>query len=272
MAKNKNKRKQSQQDRAPKKVKVDDTPSFPSENPSTTRNKVKVSQTPLPPPFPHENNLPIPQDDFLRCVDPYKQSFEKAIETSYEGFAVDTEQGAKNDESAIFDHEDIQKALIKMDGCGLFRTDVTQPFGLGTICAKTYVTRCLLGDEGTTYKYLGLRMFAHPWTAGTDSNNSMPKDASVGLEDALGVISKLNNRLTERTQTHLNDLDEKRRARQGFSGQACVNGRAKFDITLINRMTNTPELKLEPTMGQDKCSVSWHAGKSKKRLRLASSY
>ena len=42
--------------------------------------------------------------------------------------------------------------------------DVTQPMGPGTPLAVTKVTRTCVGDPGITYKYLGLRMFAHPWT------------------------------------------------------------------------------------------------------------
>jgi hypothetical protein len=30
--------------------------------------------------------------------------------------------------------------------------------------SKTFVSRTLVGDPGTTYKYLGLRIFAHPWS------------------------------------------------------------------------------------------------------------
>ena len=34
----------------------------------------------------------------------------------------------------------------------------------GTRLAKTRVTRCLIGKPGITYFYLGVRMFAHPWS------------------------------------------------------------------------------------------------------------
>ena len=64
-----------------------------------------------------------------------------------------------------------------MEDEGLFRTDVTQPFSLGTKCAKTYVTRCLLGKDGTTYKYLGLRMFVHPWNTPTQRHET--RDVSL---------------------------------------------------------------------------------------------
>lgn len=281
MGKNKNKRKQKQRDQSSsfQKRKTTDqnghqgvlmlgqdvySPVQEVQHSQQVRNSGsnKVNPSLLPLAFPHDEDLILPKNDFLKCVHPYKESFQRAIETSYEGFAVDEGPtgmsiGDKVD-IPLFNHEAIQQALSKMDKCGLFRTDVTQPFGLGTRCAKTYVTRCLLGDEGTTYKYLGLRMFAHPWSVKPTSRQGLGS-----LDDALTEISKLNGKLTERTKHHLNDLEMKRKGRLGFhNGESHVSGRAKFDVALINRMVNSPDLKLEPTKKKDKCSVSWHADSS----------
>jgi alpha-ketoglutarate-dependent dioxygenase FTO len=173
----------------------------------------------------------------LRNIEPYKQSFQTALDTCYEGFAVD--MSLHHDIS----EETVQNALLHLEKQGFFRTDVTQPFGLGTKCAKTFVTRCLVGDQGTTYKYLGLRMFSKPW-----NNNK---------DDALQAIKTLNHVLTKRTEHHLSELDKRKRARG-----ASVQGRAGFDIVLINRMEHLPELKKEPSLGQGKCAVSWHADSS----------
>ena len=62
-------------------------------------------------------------------------------------------------------HRQFRECLhgIQADGL-LARHDVTQPMGLGTRLARTRVTRCLIGKPGITYKYLGVRMFAHPWS------------------------------------------------------------------------------------------------------------
>ena len=284
--KNKKKGNKRQQDvssaPAAKKTKLLSTkvPSSPSLVVPPTRNKAPPPSSSsrsvlLPPPFPTNEKFPFPPKDFLKNVDPYKESFQKAIDTAYEGFAVDEEQSAQGkSESSLFDHDSIQQSLIKMEECGIFRTDVTQPFGLGTKCAKTYVTRCLLGDEGTTYKYLGLRMFAHPWCeitgnststrgASTSNNTRNPDNNSMSLDHARGVISTMNRRLTERTKTHLDSLEQKRRERLGFNnGQPYTNGRACYDIALINRMTNSKDLKLERSVGRDKSAVSWHADSS----------
>ncbi len=272
MAKNPKKRKQQRNSHPTNKKKGRTETSSPSVSSSANKSRHQTSlipnnssnkaNVPLPLPFPHAPDLPIPEKDFLRNVEPYKRSFRTAIETSYEGFAVDMPSRVekRGDQNCFFHHEKIEQALLIMDRMGLFRTDVTQPFGLGTKCAKTYVTRCLLGEEGTTYKYLGLRMFAHPWD--TVSKASDDGD-TIQLNESLNIISKLNKDLTERTKSHLTEL-EQTRSKRSFSSsplsQPCVKGRAKYDVALINRMTNAPDLKKEPTLGQGKCSVSWHAG------------
>jgi len=214
---------------------------------------------PYPLPFP--SNVATPKDTFLRDVSPYRESYRKAIETSYEGFAVDNYNEDDKVNHHGFDHDKIEKSMYIMNQHGYFRTDITQPFGLGTKLAKTYVTRCLLGEEGTTYKYLGLRMFSHPWTVGSKHHVIDPT-----LRDAIETIGKLNDTLTERTKHHLNILKDKRAERNHHETQGLsswnIKGRAKFDVTLINRMTYSSDLKKEPTIGQEKCTVSWHADSS----------
>ena len=126
----------------------------------------------LPLPFP--SHMIRPTNDFLRNEEPYKESFQSALNTAYEGFVVDEkvfmdgrddqEEDDDEDENDNNEENDVmQNYLEGIYSKNYFRRDVTQPFGLGTKCAKTYVTRCLVGEEGTTYKYLGLRMFAHKW-------------------------------------------------------------------------------------------------------------
>lgn len=182
---------------------------------------------PLPLPFP--SHFPRPTEDFLREEDPYKESFQSALTTAYEGFVID--ETVRNEATV---QENLQGLLDRK----VFRRDVTQPFGLGTKCAKTYVTRCLLGEPGTTYKYLGLRMFAHPWET--------------------SEINLLGLELTQRTQEHLKQLNTVRRKR----GAPPTRGRAGFDICLINRMEATSDLKTEPSLGTSSMSVSWHADSS----------
>ena len=223
---------------------------------TTTHSQNRGSES-VPLPFPSSEHLP--KKGFLRNEKPYESSFQRALETSYEGFAQDIPKTCSHaSEKGIFDHEAIQKALLTMDSNGFFRTDVTQPFGLGTKCAKTYVKRCLLGEEGNTYKYLGLRMFAHPWHIMKHDEAEKQNGDNVVVAEAKKTICNLNETLTKRTSHHLADLNAKRENR----GAELAKGRAKYDVTLINRMENSPDLKTEPITGEGKCSVSWHADSS----------
>lgn len=215
--------------------------------PSTT-----TTSTPqLPLPFP--SHLPRPPNhDFLLDQSPYQKSFRAALTTSYQGFVVD--------DKLSMAESDVQQCLEEMQTQQYFRRDVTQPFGLGTKCAKTYVTRCLVGDPGTTYKYLGLRMFAHPWSLADSKAGGSSKKTAKTLQTT-SAIYKLKELLSERTKTHLKELDEKRR----HQGIPPTLGRSDFDICLINRMDPAQEgLKPEssqllPHLGT---SVSWHADSS----------
>lgn len=280
----------------PRKAENLPSPSLSSKKSSNNNNNAE-EEYPLP--FPKSsNNKQRPKNRFLRCVNPYQESFQAALETSYLGFEIDSlvvnddddddlkknsifyhsKSSRNNNEqtknTSYFHHDGIEEALLTMDRYGLFRTDVTQPFGLGTKCAKTYVTRCLLGEEGTTYKYLGLRMFAHPWNVVAHDKKQLDKkksteSSSMSLEDALNQISDLNDSLTARTAYHLKQLDVKRKAlkknakaNNNNDKKTTIKGRAKFDVALINRMIDMKELKKEPTMGDGRCSVSWHADSS----------
>ena len=130
-----------------------------------------------------------------------------------------------------------------------------------------------MGDRGTTYKYLGLRMFSHPWDGLRSGGNDKSDDSqgvsddldeieeklsSSSLKEALRTVGELNKTLTLRTKAHLIDLASKRK-RRGVPTQLLTRGRAGFDVALINRMESTVNLKAEPTTGQGRCSVSWHA-------------
>ncbi len=232
--------------------------------PSNTNIK-SASSVFLPPPFP--SHLPRPDNhDFLLDTPPYQESFQTALKTSYEGFVVDSK--------VDMEESKIQHCLDNMDP--FFRRDVTQPFGLGTKCAKTYVTRCLVGDPGTTYKYLGLRMFAHPWkipatleegTKPLATRNSSALTQTIATTQS---IFKLSQHLSERTKHHLNQLDQQRKQR----GAPATQGRSNFDICLINRMDPTENLKAEPSeiLSNLQTSVSWHADSSLEHYSTISVY
>ena len=239
-----------------------------------SKNFHEESQSLLPIPFPYkqldEKKIVYPGDDdiFLRNTYPYKQAFEIALDTSYLGFAYDKSKNDSN--AAFFQHAKIEQALNIMYQNDYFLTDVTQPFGLGTPCAKTYVTRCLLGEPGTTYKYLGLRMFSHPWNVPNKQNEKAHDSSKRILNESLHTMKDLNSTLILRTKAHLRTLDTKRKRiynseqhlnetnkignldehndfdKDGNSLLSTIRGRATFDVTLINRMVDSNDLKMEP--------------------------
>ncbi len=164
--------------------------------------------------------------------------FDTAMSTSFVGLAV--ESPGDLPASCSFKPEGMLGHLQSIEP--LYQVDVTQPFGPNTKCAKTFVERCLMGENGTTYKYLGLRMFSTDW----------------GVEGK--GIKVLNEFMEDRLRFHLESLNEKR----SYS----YSGRCKFDVALVNKMKSySPadkgnKLKLEPTFSKSHASVSWHADSS----------
>ncbi|CAB9501471.1 ketoglutarate-dependent dioxygenase FTO [Seminavis robusta] len=200
------------------------------------------------PPFP--SRLPVPTDGFLRDEDPYRESFQAAVDTVHQGLVWET---SLTSTTTSLSEDQIQRALVTMDDAKLFRTDVTQPAGLGAKLVPSYVTRCLLGDEGTTYRYLGLRMFAHPW-------NGKHTSTDQKLQSAVTTFGSLNQHLSRQTKKHLTAFHEKRGIDQ--SSKQDNNKKACFTVTLINKMTPHKRLREEPMFQNNKYSVGWHADSS----------
>eukprot|EP00980_Cylindrotheca_fusiformis_P028043 scaffold22577_cov122-Cylindrotheca_fusiformis.AAC.22 len=107
----------------------------------------------------------------------------------------------------------------------------------GKHSSRTFVKRTLVGDPGITYKYLGLRLFAHPWSG----PGSLPMMKS---------IKEINKWMVEMTKTYPN------------------HGSCAYNMTLINYMPPTSHsqvgFKDEAMYGMGKVSVSWHADSSLK--------
>jgi len=199
--------------------------------PTPTQNSSVYKRIPV---YPNSYKLQKPQN---RLIDASHPEFDDIVKTSYEGFSIEN-----SDAFSPEFNEQFQTALREFDGMGYYQFDMTQPAGLGTKVARTFVTRCLVGDPGITYKYLGIRMFAHPWVAGAEGANK----TSI-------TIGKLNHTLAE----HAEELNKK-------SGKA-EYGSSQFNLTLINRcypVGQEVSLKLEPMYEKDKLTVSWHADSS----------
>ena len=182
---------------------------------------------PLSCPFPNLENRFYYQTD---------RELPRLLTTSYSGFNVDPPSVYPDTY-----HDEFLRAFTDFDDRGIFQFDYTQPAGLGTKIAKTFVTRCLVGEPGITYKYLGLRMFAYPW----DGSDALPSFAAIG---------QLNQALSKRSTVLLHNTKKKE------------VGSCAFNLTLINRCfprdSNIVKLKYEPFFETEKCTVSWHADSS----------
>lgn len=153
--------------------------------------------------YPGAYTLSFPKNRF---VIPSDKHFDQILSTCYSGL-VRTPPTAF---SAHF-HEKFHNACKALDVKGMYQFDLTQPTGLGTKVVRTFVSRCLVGCPGITYKYLGLRMFAFPWTSG-----------EVGATEEMVAIGELNNAMIRHTQKLLSEK----------GGEV---GSCQYNLTLINR-------------------------------------
>ena len=151
-------------------------------------------------------------------------------------------------------HSSFKRTFEELHRSGLFLHDVVQPGGKRL--TLTSVSRTLIGEPGSTYKYLGLRLFSHPWCMPRDEGVKLISDVGYNPEcaAALARLGEINRSLIMRTKSI---LDEK--VVPKISGG--LVGSAKFNLTLVNRMEPTTikqDLKAEKFFGMGKTSVSWH--------------
>lgn len=145
----------------------------------------------------------VPTNRFLVEDD---ESYSAVIASGYNGFRF-----SPTDTFSDSFHSRFERAMIGLEREGKYQYDVTQPAGLGTKTAMTYVTRCVVGDPGTTYKYLGLRMFSIPWSP-----------LSAGCSESAAEIGLLNREMVERSRVLLAERGEE-------------VGSCEYNLTLINR-------------------------------------
>ncbi len=206
-----------------------DTSSLDNGSGIQTKSVAQAKRRPeLPPPCP-KHLLP---KDRTRFMVPTDENFKEVIDVCYRGFVTQPP-------SSFSDrfHDNFRKAMEGLETEGCYQFDLTQPLGLGTKVAKTFVSRCLVGEPGCTYKYLGLRMFSFPWQGQFASENMV-------------AIGKLNQDLIKHTRKLLRE-----------SGREQY-GSCDYNLTLINRCFpdgDVVQLKDEPLFKREKCTVSWHA-------------
>ena len=130
-------------------------------------------------------------------------------------------------------HEKAKQAFEKLRDAQYYQYDVVMAGGKHS--SRTFVKRTLVGEPGITYKYLGLRLFAHPWS-GPDAPSIMKP------------IHDLNQNMIAMTKTKPN------------------HGLCHYNLTLINYMEPTSHTKVgfkeDAEYGMGKVSVSWHADSS----------
>lgn len=183
-------------------------------DPPTTRCSVYKRKATYPPLYLTDDlksSFPtIPQNRFLSESD---ASYSSVIATAYQGF-----NHSPTDTFSTLFHDKFEQAMVGLETEGKYQYDVTQPAGLGTKTAMTYVTRCVVGEAGTTYKYLGLRMFSIPWTPG-----------SVGCSEHSVEIGRLNEEMIKRSEVLLAE-------RNGNGKGSEESGSCQYNLTLINRL------------------------------------
>ena len=172
-------------------------------HPTTSVYKRKTTYPPLYLTDDLISSFTIPHDRFLNEND---SSYNSVLASAYQGF-----KHSPTDTFSTSFHDKFERAMVGLEAEGKYQYDVTQPAGLGTKTAMTYVTRCVVGEPGTTYKYLGLRMFSIPWTPG-----------SVGSSEHSVEIRRLNQEMINRSGVLLAESNE-------------ASGSCQFNLTLINR-------------------------------------
>ena len=235
-----------------KRKKCEQTSEPPSLSQLLKKQRGVAADTPAP---------PIWKDKLGRAFltpDDDQNAFYECLKTSFKGFYFDTPSSLPQSLHQTFDD-----CFDGLERGGLFLYDVVQP-GKKKL-TQTSVTRTLVGDPGSTYKYLGLRLFSHPWVDlsadGNELDQAKLKAAQVGssLERlgyssrtaaALIAMGRLNKRLTDRSTQKL---------RQHVS--ATPVGSADFNLTLVNKMESVSvkrDLKREAAYNMGRTSVGWH--------------
>lgn len=185
-------------------------------------------------------------------------------------------------------HTSFSSAFSTLNQSNLFQYDAVQP-GRKKL-SRTFVTRTLVGNPGSTYRYLGLRLFSHPWCdvdangnqynenyITTHEDDESKRKASkrdfnsskiiiregsslihLGYErstvDGLLSIGKINSFLIQRSNKILQNQIED-------SVPEKLVGSADYSLTLINKMEPSSikkDFKHENIYGMGKASVSWH--------------
>jgi mRNA N6-methyladenine demethylase len=139
-------------------------------------------------------------------------------------------------------HVQSKLALEKLRDAGYYQYDMVMAGGKNL--SRTFVQRTLVGEPGITYKYLGLRLFAHAWSG--------PNTPAV-----FRSIYQMNQEMIRLTKEQLKLLPPPNNSNSRRGSHA-------YNLTLINYMEPASDtlLREEEFYGMGKASVSWHADSS----------
>jgi len=243
--------------------------SVPSNSSTSLQQRLKkhrgiAASTSAPPPFQWRSNTPAAlssNNNYFLTTHSDPKAFDECVKLCYAGFYYDAP-----DDLPTSLHRDFDSAFEGLERGGLFLYDTVQP-GKKRL-TRTSVTRTLVGDPGSTYKYLGLRLFSHPWVDVDTNGNALPENFSRPIGHtltSLGYSSQTTSSLIRMGRIN-SDLIKRSKAKLDKHVAPKVHpsglvGSAEFNLTLINRMESTAEkrdLKLEPAYGMGKISVGWH--------------
>ena len=160
---------------------------------------------------------------------PQCPGFDQHVQDHYHGFVH-----CSVDDLQPFDfHERSRANLERLRDANYYQYDIVMAGGKHS--SRTFVKRTLVGNPGITYKYLGLRLFAHAWSG----------QGATPLMKAIGEMNQNMIRMTEE-----------------FPNQK----KCQYNLTLINYMEPTARTKVgfkeEANYGMGKVSLSWHADSS----------
>lgn len=155
---------------------------------------------------------------------------------------------------------------------------------------RTRVQRCLVGDEGMTYRYSGVRLFAHPWIPASDAAGTVAPATAAGdgvthpplIVPSLQLLHALNSHLRTVGRDRLSQLAATPAPVAGADSDPDLEleptpdpAGADFNVALINYLdprTHALPLRPEPYYGMGALAVGWHRDESLEPLSSIAVY
>lgn len=220
------------------------------------RERGTASTTPLPPEWSRTSDI---KSKYLTPED--GDDFDSCLKECYRGFIYEN----PNDIPRSI-HDAYSSLFDGLNDSGLFLYDVVQPGGKKS--SLTFVKRTLVGDPGSTYKYLGLRLFSHPWCDVDENGDGRVIEGELSCLGMtlvkLGYSKKCARALIETGLVNKKVIDRTNKILHTNIAPLVKNGlvgSADYSLTLINKMepfTQKKDLKNDTIHGLGKTSVSWH--------------